>query len=256
MTGHRSLVLAGAGALVAFSMLAFSDPAVAEQLTGQVSAVDVSARKLFVNETKSGKDVTVAVGEATPITSTEGNALELKDLKKGDGVGITHASGVATQILVNVKPPEVRGQVSSVDPDAKTLVVSREDSDKDFTIKVDDDLPIATIAGKTLHLKDIKQGDGVGIVYRGDAPAKILVNAKPAELIGHVKSVGADLKSFIVTETRTKKDITVAVDDKTSVVTTEGKKLSLKELKKGDGVGIAHDASLASKIVVNVRPLE
>ena len=64
----------------------------------------------------------------------------------------------------------------------------------------------------------------------------------------------AEAKKLIAAAGMTDKDITVAVNEQTTVVTTEGKKLELKQLKKGDGVGISHTKSVASKIVVNVRP--
>ncbi|MCA1684801.1 MAG: hypothetical protein LC745_02210, partial [Planctomycetia bacterium] len=54
-------------------------------------------------------------------------------------------------------------------------------------------------------------------------------------------------------QTGTTKEVTVAVNERTSIVTTEGKPLKFRDLKEGDGVGILHTASLASKIVVNVK---
>lgn len=59
-----------------------------------------------------------------------------------------------------------------------------------------------------------------------------------------------------MTETGTSTDVTVAITPTTSMVTTQGKKIELKELKKGDGVGISHTNSVASKVIVNVKPVE
>ena len=42
----------------------------------------------------------------------------------------------------------------------------------------------------------------------------------------------------------------------TTIVTVTGKKIELKDLKKGDGVGISHVNSVASKVVVNVKPVD
>jgi hypothetical protein len=57
-----------------------------------------------------------------------------------------------------------------------------------------------------------------------------------------------------VTEIGTKRGITVAVDDDTKIVNSEGKSLTIKDLKVGDGVGIAHEGSVAKSIKVNLQP--
>jgi hypothetical protein len=151
---------------------------------------------------------------------------------------------------------KLAGIVSSVDVGAKKIVVTPTGKDKTVDVLVNDQTVITTEAGKALQLKDLKTGDGLGIAHDSGTASKILVAVKPSELTGHVKSVGANLKTFVVTETGTTTDVTVAVNADTTIVTVDGKKLALKELKKGDGVGISHLNSLASKIVVNVKPAE
>jgi len=83
--------------------------------------------------------------------------------------------------------------------------------------------------------------------------SEIVVNAKPDEVTGHVKLVAANLKSFVVTDSASNTDYTMKVNEKTTIVTSAGKKLKMSELKKGDGVGISHQGGLASKIIVNVK---
>ncbi len=151
---------------------------------------------------------------------------------------------------------EVSGIVKSVDVEGKKIVVTPTGKDTTVDVTVNDKTVMKTEAGEAIALKELKTGDGVGIAHKAGLALSIQVNVKPAELVGHVKSVGANLKTFVVTEIGSSTDSTVAVDSKTSIVTTDGKKLELKELKKGDGVGIAHTNSLASKIVVNVKPVE
>ena len=149
---------------------------------------------------------------------------------------------------------KLSGVVHSVDVEAKKLVVTPTDKEKPVDLKVDDRTEFATESGDPIKLQELKAGDGVGIVHKDGLASKILVAVKPAELTGHVKSVGANLKTFVVTETGTTTDVTVAITPETSFVTTTGKKLGLKELKKGDGVGISHVNSVASKVIVNVKP--
>jgi len=54
-----------------------------------------------------------------------------------------------------------------------------------------------------------------------------------------------------VTELGNHVDVTVAITPNTKIVSATGKTLGMNDLKKGDGVGISHDASVASMVVVN-----
>jgi hypothetical protein len=153
-------------------------------------------------------------------------------------------------------PEQLAGIVSSVDVDGKKIVVTPTGKEQTVDVLVNDQTEITTEAGKTLPLKDLKIGDGLGIAHTSGLATKILVAPKPSELTGHVKSVGANLKTFVVTETGTTIDVTVAIKPETSIVSVQGKKLELKELKKGDGVGISHVNSVASKVLVNVKPAD
>jgi Cu/Ag efflux protein CusF len=151
---------------------------------------------------------------------------------------------------------QLAGVVNSVDLDGKKLVVTPTGKEKPVDVTVNDQTVIQTTGGKALALKELKTGDGLGIAHSSGLASRIVVNVKPSELTGHVKSIGANLKTFVVTETGTTTDVTVAVTNDTSIVSTVGKKIELKELKKGDGVGISHVNSVASKVVVNVKPVE
>jgi len=324
METRRSFVLALAGLLMTFGLMA--DPARADALAGTVKSIDAGAGRLVVTEAGTGRDVDVTVSNLTMIRTATGRGLGLIELRPGDGVGIAHVGGVASQVIVNPLP--LTGTVSSVDPAKRTLVVTELGTDKNINLTVTDqtviqtnagkglvlsevrtgdslgivrDGPVATrimvsqapwkglihsvdvpakkivvteegtdrsipvtfndetkiesTDGKTLELKDLKQGDGVSITHTGDIAEKVLVNVKPEELTGHVKTVGADLKTLVVTETATGTDVTVVINDRTTIVTTASKNLEFKDLKKGDGVGIAHHGGVAEKIVVNVRPV-
>ena len=151
---------------------------------------------------------------------------------------------------------KLSGVVSSVDLEGRKLVVTPTGQERGVDVKVNDQTEFSTESGNAITLKEIKAGDGVGLVHNAGLASKVLVAVKPSELTGHVKSVGATLKTFVVTETGTTTDVTVAITPETSFVTTAGKKLELKELKKGDGVGISHTNSVASQVVVNVKPVE
>ncbi len=149
---------------------------------------------------------------------------------------------------------QLAGIVKSIDVDGKKIVVTPTGQETTSDVLVNDQTEILTEAKNPFAFKDLKAGDGVGIVLESGVATKISVAVKPAELTGHVKTVKPEAKSFVVTETGTTTEITVAITKETSIVDVKGKKLELKELKKGDGVGISHFNSVATKILVNVKP--
>ena len=171
-------------------------------------------------------------------------------------VSLALIASSASGTLQAASPEKLAGIVSSVDVEAKKIAVTPTGKQLNTDVTVNDKTEIITSANKKIELKELKTGDGLGIVHTAGLASKIVVNVKPAELTGHVKSVGANLKTFVVTETGTNTDITVAVTSDTSIATTANKKIEMKELKKGDGVGISHVNSVASKVVVNVKPID
>jgi len=223
----------------------------ADQLRGIVQSTDAEARKIVVKEDGTDRQVDVTVPEEATLTTVLGKVLLLKDIRKGDGVGVAHRDGVATRILVTKAP--LVGVVSSTDADRMRIVVTTSDPTADVEVTTAAKTTFESVGGAVLKLKDLKPGDGVSVNYDGPDVVKVVINPKAPELIGHVKSVAADLKSIVVTEVGSGADTTVTINDKTTIVTNEGKAMEVKDLKKGDGVGIAHDKGLASKIVVNVR---
>jgi hypothetical protein len=255
MAVARSVWLSCFGALVAAAVAAA--PARADQLVGVVKSVDTQGRKFVVVEKTTDALVDVSVTPATSLATRAGRLISLKRLKKGDGVGIALFNGVATSVVVNQSP--VAGVVENMDLDGKELVIDEVVDEKrtgrDVRVLIPEQATIETTGGKVYRLKDLKSGDGVSMVYDGDEVAKVIVNVKPTELTGHVKSVAADLKSFVINEIGSKEEVKVAVTPDTVIVTGSGKTMDLKDLKKGDGVGIAHEASVASRIVVNPAPV-
>jgi hypothetical protein len=245
------IVLTCAGVLAALGPAIRSAQA-AVGLTGVIRSVDVEGRKLVIWPTGTEKDTTITVTDLTRITTEQGVPLKLADLKRNDTVGIAHQDGVAASVLVNQVP--LVGIVNTIDPDGKKLVVTENGTDREVTVPINDGTAIVAVGGKAIELKNLKTGDGVAITYAGPTATRVAVNEKPAELTGHVKEVDADLKAIVITEIGTNNVIRVAVTPETTIVTGKGKTLNLKDLKKGDGVGIAHSGSVASKIVVNAAP--
>jgi len=240
-----------AGALLAYGV-AIASAQVAVKLTGHIRSVDRQANRLVVTQTGTGDEVPVSVNQQTQVITTANKIFTLKDLNVGDGVVVTHFGGLASRIVVN--PAPLRAIVKAVDPGARRLVVVRPGSDAELPFLLGDRAAIVTTGNAALKFMDLKQGDRVAIIRDGELVQRIEVIPKPQEITGHVKSVAGNYKTFVVTETGTKKDITVEVNDDTRIENTEGKPIAIKDLKQGDGVGIAHEASVAKSIVVNLRP--
>ncbi len=251
MNTSRSLSMTLAGALLALGV-ATASAQVAVQLKGHVKSVDRDANRLVVKQTGTGEDVPVTVNQQTQVITTTNKVFTLRDLTKGDGVVVTHSGGVATRIVVN--PAPLNATVKSVDADARRLVVTRSEGDAELSFDLGDLAAIVTKEGKTLKVDDLKQGDSVMITRDGKVVQRVEVVPKPQEITGHVKSIAANFKTFAVSEIGTNRGVTVAVDEDTKIVNSEGKALTIKDLKVGDGVGIAHEASVAKMIKVNLRP--
>lgn len=71
-----------------------------EQLAGLISSVNVDGKKIVVTPTGKESTVDVTVNDQTVIQTEAGKSIGLKDLKPGDGLGIVHANGLASKILV------------------------------------------------------------------------------------------------------------------------------------------------------------
>jgi hypothetical protein len=224
-------------------------PALAADRQGTVLSVDVPGKKIVILDLQTSRDVDVAVNDQTEFMTNTGKPLMLQDLKRGDGVGIAEIGGLAAKVRVN--QAELKGVVSTVNLTQQRLIVTEEFTNRDVEVVLNPNTRIETSDRKSLTLKDVKTGDGVGVVYSGAAPVEVMVNSKPPELNGHIKSIAADMRSIVVTEIGTHIDVTVAVTPKTAIVSSAGKTLGMDALKKGDGVGIAHQSSVASMIVVN-----
>jgi hypothetical protein len=168
-------------------------------------------------------------------------------------LGVSLLLMVSAGLSLGQATEQLSGYVSSVDVEGKKIVVTPKDQDKTTDVLINDQTEIVTQGGNAFLLKDLKAGDGLGIAISNGVASKILVAVKPSELTGHVKAVKSDAKTFVVTETGTTTEVTVAITKETSIVDVKGKKLELKELKKGDGVGICHFNSVATKILVNAK---
>jgi len=223
----------------------------AADLSGTVLSVDVAGKKMVVLDQLTSRSQDVGVNDLTEFRTDTGRPLQLQDLKRGDGVGIAHNGGLASKVVV--RQAELKGIVSSIDLNAQKLIVTEEVTNRDIEVVLNPRTRIETKQRESLALKDIKTGDGVGVVYSGAAPVAVTVNSKPPELKGHIKSIAGDMRSIIVTELGSNTDVTVAVTPKTTIISSSGKTIGMNDLKKGDGVGIAHQSSVASMIVVNPK---
>ena len=91
----------------------------------------------------------------------------------------------------------------------------RSEGNAELAFDLGDLATIVTKEGKTLKVADLKQGDSVMITRDGKVVQRVEVIPKPQEITGHVKSIAANYKTFVVIEIGTKRDITVAVDEDT-----------------------------------------
>ncbi len=113
MQTRRSLILCLATGLTALSMVVL--PALADELFGVITKVDVDAKKLTVVEKGSDKEVMVTTNDDTEVVTGKGSSkIDLEKLakgvakqqdagKKGVFAVITHENKVASKIKVGGK---------------------------------------------------------------------------------------------------------------------------------------------------------
>jgi hypothetical protein len=221
----------------------------AGELSGVVVSVEVAGRKIVVLDQSTSQPVNVGFMDPVDIRTTSGQPLQVQNLKRGDRVGILYNGSLVSRVVVNQAP--LKGVVTNLNLRTQKLTVTEEGTNRDIDVPLNSGVRIETPRHESLELKDIKTGDGVSVVYSGTVPTEVNVNSKPPELTGHIRSIGSDLGSLVVTELGSGAEVKVAVTSKTTIVSNTGKTLGMNDLKKGDGVGIAHHASVASMIVVN-----
>jgi Cu/Ag efflux protein CusF len=246
VTGLRRIAPACAGALVL--VLAVGTARAADR-QGTILSVDVAGKKLVVLDLQTSMNLDIGVSDQTQILTNAGKPLQLQDLKRGDKVGYTEVGGVAGSIRVN--QGELKGVVSTIDLKSQKLTVIEDVTKREVEVVLSPNTRIETSQRKSLDLNDVKTGDGVAVVYSGAAPVEVVINSKPPQLTGHIKSIAGDMRSLVVTEIGSNVDVTVSITPKTTIVSNSGKSIGMNDLKKGDGVGIAHQSSVASMIVVN-----
>jgi hypothetical protein len=217
--------------------------------SGTVMVVDLAANKIVMLDPATSREIDVRFVDRPQIVTTTGMPLQFQNLKRGDRVSLVYSGGLVARAVVNQAP--LKGVISNIDLNAQKLVVTESETNRDIEVALNPSTRIETGQHKPLALKDIKTGDGTAIIFSGATPVDVAINSKPPELKGHIKSVAGDLRSLVLTELGSGGDITVAVTPETTIVSKSGKSLGMNDLKKGDGVGITHHASVASLIVVN-----
>jgi len=237
---------------VAFALAAAPARAQNVGYQGNVASVNPQTGQLVVTDVATARNFDLMVTPQTRIYSNLGQPLTVADLKKGDGLGVAANGAQALSIVVN--QGVLRGVVSAVDPEGNSVTVTESGTNRSVTVPVNAQTPVRSVGDQPVALKALKSGDGVLVQYAGRGVSRVVINPKPSEVTAHVKSVGADMRSLIVTEVGTNADYKVIVNPQTQVVTAEGKTLKMNELHPGDGVGIAHHQGVATKIIVAPAP--
>jgi len=248
----RSRPAAPAWALVALVLAAAPAHAQTVGYQGNVYSVDPQTGQLIVTDVFTARNFELVVTPQTRILSSLGQPLTVADLKKGDGLGVAARGAQALSLVVN--RGVLRGVVSTVNLDDGTVTVTETGTNRSVTVPVTAQTPVRSTSDQPVALKALKSGDGVLVRYAGRGVDRIIINPKPAEVTAHIKSVGADLRSLLVTEVGTHADYKVTVTPQTEVVNSKGQTLEMKDLHSGDGVGIAHKDGVATRIVVAPTP--
>jgi len=245
---------AGAYTLATFVLMLAAAPAHAQVVgyQGNVASVNPQTGQLLVTDSLTARNFELLLTPQTRILSSLGQPLMAADLKQGDGLGVAAAGAQALTIVVN--QGVLRGVVSAVDLNGDSVTVTESGTDRSVKVPITAQTPIRTTKDQPVEREHLKSGDGVLVQYVGRGVARIVINPKPAELTAYIKSVGPDKRSLLVSEVGTNAVYKVVVNPETEVVNAEGTSLAMKDLHAGDGVGIAYNQGVASKIVVAPKP--
>lgn len=109
--GNRRFLRILAVAVAALGVLIV--PALADELIGRITAVNIDAKKLTVKEKDSDKDIDVTVTDETEVENAKGKTAPInlekmkkavEKSKKGIAVEITHEKAVASKIVYKANP--------------------------------------------------------------------------------------------------------------------------------------------------------
>jgi len=145
-------------------------------LKGVISSIDLKAQKLVVTESETNRDIEVTLNPSTRIETDQHKPLALKDIKTGDGTAIVFAGVTPVDVVINGKPPELKGHIKAVSGDFRSLIVTELSNGADITVAVTPDTTIVSKSGKSLGMNDLKKGDGVGITHHSSVASMIVVN--------------------------------------------------------------------------------
>ncbi len=107
MANRRNFLMTLAVGLLSLGVVA-APALAAELLRGKVKEVDTdkkTVKVIPVGEDDDHPGILVRVTAETVISDEDGERVELKDLKKNNGVAVSHENGVASKIVVN-KPDD------------------------------------------------------------------------------------------------------------------------------------------------------
>jgi len=217
---------------------------------GNVYSVNPQTGQLVITDAMTARNFELMVGPQTSIATSLGQPITLADLRKGDGIGVAASGAQALSIVVN--QGVLRCVVSAFVPGV-TITVTENGTNRSVTVPLTAQTPIVAAGGQPVA-KAVSPGEGVLVRYNGQGIARVIVTPKPDELTGYIKSVGPDMRSLIVNEVGTDAEYKVIVTPQTDLVNSQGKALAMKDLHSGDGVGISHSRSVASRIVVAPAP--
>jgi hypothetical protein len=202
---------------------------------GNVYSVNPQTGQLVVTDALTARNLELVVTPQTRILSSLGQPLTVADLNKGDGLGVAASGAQALSIVVN--QGVLRGVVTAVDIEGGTVTVTEHGTNRSVKVPVTAQTPVRSVTDQPVALTALKSGDGVLVQYAGRGVARVILNPKPAEVTAHVKSVGADMRSLLVTEVGTNANYKVIVTPQTEVVNSQGKTLEMKDLHRGTAWG-------------------
>lgn len=221
-------------------------------INGKIKSIDLSGKTLTIERTGGLGETLVNVDNATVI-QLDRKEVDLKDLIEEQEVMVIARGSKATRIDAQNLEKTITGVLVKVSfaPDV-TITVLNEDTQREETYKVHENVSIRRDRTRNLTLRDIFPGDEVDVDLKNRVVTNIFAAKAESRTEGNVKEVriGAVPTLVIVANDGKEESYPVA---STARIRRDGLSISLHEIQYGDWVRLEVEGRQAVRVDVEAR---
>lgn len=220
--------------------------------SGVITSVDpkektVTVKRFWFNETFNiGDDCTIAVGDR--------KSAALSDLRPGQKVEVRYqdVEGVLVAKRIGHEKLLYAGSVKAIDPDKRTLTVSRRGSTKAFSIPPD--CKVVLKDDKTGSLKDVNVGHRVTVLYEAPNDALVARQIEQAseKFVGTLDAIDASTRTLKAKSLGGERKFNLA--DGCKIVINGKPNAELSDLRIGQRLAFSYEETDGINVVNRIAP--